>query len=140
MTALGLLLKAFFWPVWWVLSKSDGVKSTSIFSFKIKSLVFSSSPSMIACSKTIATWILLLSIYYPLQFVNLLVRVNHITFILILSFSSCSCSYSSNLLVIKSIASLNEFNWLLPLIWLSFVFSQIWRSFFISSSNFFMQL
>ena len=79
-------------------------------------------------------WVLLLPIYYPLQFLNLLVHVNHITFHTLynLSFFCRSRTYSSKVLVIKSIASLNEFNWLSPLIWLSFVFftHQLSSSFF----------
>ena len=61
------------------------------------------------------------------------------TLLIILSFSCRSRSYYSNLVVIKSIPSLKEFNWFSSLIWLYFVFSHIWKTYFISS-NFIIQL
>ena len=53
-----------------------------------------------------------------------------------LSFSCRSRSYLPDLLVIKSTDLLKDFNWLLSLIWLSFVISHICRTFSISCSNF----
>ena len=143
MAALDLLPEAFFWPILWDLpksdrvdlSKSDRVKSTCNFSFKVsktKSSVFSHSLYAILHSER------QLQCGYCSCLSNILSSFSILSFILImslfilstvLSFSCHSHSYSSNLLVIKPIASHKEFNWLLPLIWLPCVFLHIWRTF-----------
>ena len=51
-------------------------------------------------------------------------------------FSCRSCSYLPDLLVMKSIDLLKDLNQIFSLIWLSFVFLHICRTFSISSSNF----
>ena len=70
------------------------------------------------CDVSIAfVYLLMLSTVFSFMLTILL-----LTAPIILYFSCRSRSYSSNLLVIKSIAPLNEFNWLLPLIWLLLFF------------------
>ena len=129
MIVLGLLLETFFWPIWWVMSKSEKVNSTYIFSLKIsktKLAVFSHSLFVIQCSKRqlrhefyscLSTILSSFSIF--------LFMLNHIILSIISSFSCRFCSYSSNLLLIKSIDSLKYFNVLLPLIWLFYSFTHL---------------
>ena len=122
-----LLLKASFWPMRQVFCLNlIELKSTCIFSFnasKTKASVFSRSPSAIPCSKRqlrrkYCYYCYLSTIFSCFSIFSFILNTSFFTMSIILSFSSRSRLYSSNLLVIQLIASLKKFSWFSPLIWL----------------------